>query len=269
MIRNETCSEIQQKCFRLKSLGSSVTEGVWEQAVTSCVCSACSEQCGAGERRSWWKCLFLTSAHSSAHEHWKAKWPDWGGNCLPRHWCKRQLGAGDTHPTGDNAKQHLQSREQLSSGWRKGCSLLGFQHPQSSRRSLRQSGNHPWIHQVTHMHSVLSEGPDCLVQSEPRLPVPSPACCVPTAIPHASGRWEVLHEAPSPCSSGWLPQSKDDKTVSCCTHHFIFSSHHKEIFHTIHSVTHLHYPHPFDFLPQPGGFYPGFWQCSLPRIRTF
>lgn len=39
-----------------------VTERVWEQAVTSRVCSARSDQHGAGERRSWWKCELLHRA---------------------------------------------------------------------------------------------------------------------------------------------------------------------------------------------------------------
>lgn len=76
-----------------------------------------------------------------------------------------------------------------------GHSLLGFPYPWSSSRSLRQSAKLSLNHQVILIHSVLSEGPDCLVQSEPRqpvqspaLPVPSPACCVPS---HPTDLWKM------------------------------------------------------------------------------
>lgn len=221
IIRSEICNEIEWKCFR--SYWGGLGAG------SNFMCVQCLLRAVWSRReKELVKCFLLTSAHSSAYEHWKAKQPDWGGNCPPCHWCKRQLDAGDTHPTGDNAKQHLQSREQLSSGWRKGCSPLGFQHPQSSRRLLRQSGSYPWIHQATHMPSVLSESPDCLVQSEPRLPVPSPACPQPSHMPLEGEMCSMRPLLPAALAD--FHKANDDKTVSSCTHHFLFSSHHKEDF---------------------------------------
>lgn len=105
-------------------------------------------------------------------------------------------------PPSDTAEQHpaIQATAQF---WPQ----EGLQPPGTLRAAetlLRHSGKF-LLNSPSNSHAHLCQvTPDCLLQSKHRLPVPflSPL------TPPASGRWHVLHDVSSACSSGWLPQSK-------------------------------------------------------------